>query len=72
VIPVSSSGLLTWKLGVRFNSFSTIVISILQVSGRAPKEKQAIIDQIKGLEGNYNFETYVSLTCHLKIQQGLP
>ena len=47
-------------LGHEFNS---LVLAILQVSGRAPKEKQSIIDQIKGLEGNYNFETYVSLTC---------
>ncbi|WP_180554310.1 alkyl hydroperoxide reductase subunit F [Staphylococcus haemolyticus] len=47
-------------LGHEFNS---LVSAILQVSGRAPKEKQSIIDQIKGLEGKYNFETYVSLTC---------
>ncbi|MCH4476483.1 alkyl hydroperoxide reductase subunit F [Staphylococcus haemolyticus] len=47
-------------LGHEFNS---LVLAILQVSGRAPKEKQSIINQIKGLEGKYNFETYVSLTC---------
>ncbi|KGF26218.1 alkyl hydroperoxide reductase subunit F [Staphylococcus haemolyticus] len=47
-------------LGHEFNS---LVLAILQVSGRAPKEKQSIIDQIKGLERKYNFETYVSLTC---------
>ncbi|MBF9288696.1 alkyl hydroperoxide reductase subunit F [Staphylococcus haemolyticus] len=47
-------------LGHEFNS---LVLAILQVSGPAPKEKQSIIDQIKGLEGKYNFETYVSLTC---------
>ncbi|OFN98378.1 alkyl hydroperoxide reductase subunit F [Staphylococcus sp. HMSC077B09] len=47
-------------LGHEFNS---LVLAILQVSGRAPKEKQSIIDQIKGLKGKYNFETYVSLTC---------
>lgn len=47
-------------LGHEFNS---LVLAILQVSGRAPKEKQSIIDQIKGLESKYNFETYVSLTC---------
>ena len=45
------------------HEFKSLVLAILQVSGRAPKEKQSIIDQIKGLEGNYNFETYVSLTC---------
>lgn len=47
-------------LGHEFNS---LVLAILQVSGRAPKEKQSIIDQIKGLEGPFHFETFVSLTC---------
>ena len=47
-------------LGHEFNS---LVLAILQVSGRAPKEKQSVIDQIKGLEGPFHFETFVSLTC---------
>ena len=47
-------------LGHEFNS---LVLAILQVSGRAPKEKQSIIDQIKGLEGPFHFETFISLTC---------
>ena len=47
-------------LGHEFNS---LVLAILQVSGRAPKEKQSIIDQTKGLEGPFHFETFVSLTC---------
>ena len=47
-------------LGHEFNS---LVLAILQVSGRTPKEKQSIIDQIKGLEGPFHFETFVSLTC---------
>lgn len=57
------------EVGVTFagiplgHEFNSLVLAILQVSGRAPKEKQSIIDQIKGLEGKYNFETYVSLTC---------
>ena len=38
-------------------------MAILQVSGRAPKEKESIINQIKALDGSYHFETYVSLTC---------
>ena len=52
--------LLAYLLGHEFNS---LVLAILQVSGRAPKEKQSIIDQIKGLEGPFHFETFVSLTC---------
>ncbi|MGT2610300.1 hypothetical protein ACVQ92_06495 [Staphylococcus aureus] len=47
-------------LGHEFNS---LVLAILQVSGRAPKEKQSIIDQIKNLEGSFHFETLISLTC---------
>ena len=45
-------------LGHEFNS---LVLAILQVSGRAPKEKESIINQIKALDGSYHFETYVSL-----------
>lgn len=47
-------------LGHEFNS---LVLAILQVSGRAPKEKQSIIGQIKKLEGSFHFETFISLTC---------
>ena len=41
-----------------------LVLALLQVSGRAPKVDQSVIDQIKNIEGEYHFETYVSLTCH--------
>ncbi|WP_256083300.1 thioredoxin family protein, partial [Staphylococcus aureus] len=40
-----------------------LVIAILQVRGRAPKEKQSIIDQIKNVEGSFQFETFISVTC---------
>ncbi len=46
------------------HEFTSLVLALLQVSGRAPKVDQSIIDQIKAIEGEYNFETYVSLTCH--------
>jgi NADH-dependent peroxiredoxin subunit F len=36
----------------------------LQVSGRAPKVDQKVIDQIKAIKGVYHFESYISLTCH--------
>lgn len=48
-------------LGHEFTSF---VLALLQVSGRAPKVEQAIIDQIKSIEGEYRFESYISLSCH--------
>ncbi|CAM4250435.1 alkyl hydroperoxide reductase subunit F [Paenibacillus typhae] len=46
------------------HEFTSLVLALLQVSGRAPKAEQATIDQIKDLKGEYHFETYISLTCH--------
>lgn len=48
-------------LGHEFNS---LVLALLQVSGRAPKVEQKIIDQIKAIKGTYHFETYINLSCH--------
>ena len=45
------------------HEFTSLVLALLQVSGRPPKVDEQVIEQIKGLEGEYNFETYVSLTC---------
>lgn len=45
--------------------FTSLVLAILQVSGRPPKVEQQVIDQIKALQGEYHFETYVSLSCHV-------
>lgn len=41
-----------------------MVLALLQVSGRAPKLDQNVIDQIKNIRGEYHFETFVSLSCH--------
>ncbi|WP_062051906.1 alkyl hydroperoxide reductase subunit F [Bacillus sp. JCM 19034] len=46
------------------HEFTSLVLALLQVSGRPPKVDQSVIDQIKNIEGQYNFETYVSLSCH--------
>ncbi|MFC4321760.1 alkyl hydroperoxide reductase subunit F [Litchfieldia salsa] len=46
------------------HEFTSLVLALLQVSGRAPKVDQSIIDQIKKIDGEYHFETYISLTCH--------
>lgn len=45
------------------HEFNSLVLALLQVSGRAPKEEQAVIDQIKTLDQPLHFETYISLTC---------
>ncbi|MBB5326012.1 alkyl hydroperoxide reductase subunit F [Anoxybacillus tepidamans] len=46
------------------HEFTSLVLALLQVSGRPPKVDQAVIDQIKNIKGTYRFESYVSLTCH--------
>ncbi|GAE27044.1 alkyl hydroperoxide reductase protein F [Halalkalibacter wakoensis JCM 9140] len=46
------------------HEFTSLVLALLQVSGRAPKVDQSVIDQVKKIEGEYHFETYVSLSCH--------
>jgi len=46
------------------HEFTSLVLAILQVSGRPPKIDQQLIDQIKALKGQYRFETYASLSCH--------
>lgn len=45
------------------HEFTSLVLALLQVSGRPPKVDQEVIDQIKNLEGEYHFESYISLTC---------
>ncbi len=46
------------------HEFTSLVLALLQVSGRAPKADQKIIDQIKNIKDEYRFETYASLSCH--------
>ncbi|MBU8684130.1 alkyl hydroperoxide reductase subunit F [Bacillus haynesii] len=46
------------------HEFTSLVLALLQVSGRPPKVDQKIIDQIKNISGEYRFESYISLTCH--------
>ncbi|MBP1970163.1 alkyl hydroperoxide reductase subunit F [Virgibacillus natechei] len=45
------------------HEFTSLVLALLQVSGRPPKVDQKLIDQIKNLEGKHHFESYISLTC---------
>ncbi|MCM3789028.1 alkyl hydroperoxide reductase subunit F [Domibacillus indicus] len=46
------------------HEFTSLVLALLQVSGRAPKVDQSVIDQVKNIKGEYRFESYISLTCH--------
>jgi len=46
------------------HEFTSLVLALLQTGGHPPKVEQAVIDQIKSLPGSFNFETYISLSCH--------
>jgi len=46
------------------HEFTSLVLALLQVSGRAPKVQPGVLDRIRALPGEYRFETYVSLTCN--------
>ncbi|WP_249869026.1 alkyl hydroperoxide reductase subunit F [Oceanobacillus saliphilus] len=45
------------------HEFTSLVLALLQVSGRAPKIDEKAIDQIKNIKEDYHFESYISLTC---------
>jgi alkyl hydroperoxide reductase subunit F len=45
------------------HEFTSLVLALLQTGGYPPKVDQAVVDQIKNLDGDFNFETFVSLTC---------
>jgi len=46
------------------HEFTSLIMALLQVSGRKPKVDDKVIDQIKDIRGEYNFTTYISLSCH--------
>ncbi|NMG34712.1 alkyl hydroperoxide reductase subunit F [Azoarcus sp. TTM-91] len=57
-------------LGVRFaglpmgHEFTSLILALLQVGGHPPKAEADVIEQIRNLEGRFEFETYISLSCH--------
>jgi alkyl hydroperoxide reductase subunit F len=53
--------------------FSSLVLAILQVGGHPVIADSATIEQIRALEGDYYFETYISLSCKscVDVVQGL-
>lgn len=46
------------------HEFTSLVLALLQVSGRAPKVDAAVVKRIQAIKQPMKFETYVSLTCH--------
>jgi alkyl hydroperoxide reductase subunit F len=45
------------------HEFTSLVLALLQTGGYPPKVDPAIVEQIRNLDGDYHFETFVSLTC---------
>lgn len=45
------------------HEFTSLVLALLQVGGNPIKEEQELIDQVASLEGDYEFTTYMSLSC---------
>ncbi len=45
------------------HEFTSLVLALLQVGGYPPKLDADIVERIRALEGEYRFETYMSLTC---------
>ena len=46
------------------HEFTSLILALLQSAGYPPKVDADVIEQIQSLEGDYNFETYISLSCH--------
>ncbi len=46
------------------HEFTSLVLALLWTGGHPPKVEPATIEQIQGLDGDYAFEVYMSLTCH--------
>jgi alkyl hydroperoxide reductase subunit F len=45
------------------HEFTSLVLALLQAGGHPSKAAPEILEQIRGLEGEFDFETFVSLTC---------
>jgi alkyl hydroperoxide reductase subunit F len=45
------------------HEFTSLVLALLQAGGHPPKASPDILGRIRGLEGDFAFETFVSLSC---------
>jgi alkyl hydroperoxide reductase subunit F len=46
------------------HEFTSLVLALLQAGGHPPKVEPEVIEQIRAIEGEFLFETYISLSCH--------
>ncbi|MFL6676474.1 MAG: alkyl hydroperoxide reductase subunit F [Massilia sp.] len=57
-------------VGVRFaglplgHEFTSLVLALLQVGGHPIKFDEQVVEQIRNLDGEYEFEAFISLSCH--------
>src|SRR5690606_19805882 len=45
------------------HEFTSLVLALLQVGGHPARITDEVADQIRGIEGDFQFETYYSLSC---------
>ena len=67
---VNRAGQNKTEMGVRFagipmgHEFTSLVLALLHAGAHPMKLEAEKIAQIAAIEGTFNFETYISLTCH--------
>ncbi|KRG64587.1 alkyl hydroperoxide reductase [Stenotrophomonas humi] len=56
--------------GVRFaglplgHEFESLVLTLLWTGGHPPKVAEEVLDSIRAIDGEFDFDVYMSLTCH--------
>jgi alkyl hydroperoxide reductase subunit F len=45
------------------HEFTSLVLALLQVGGYPPKLDATLLEQVRALEGNFEFESFISLSC---------
>ncbi|MEF9943433.1 MAG: thioredoxin family protein, partial [Burkholderiaceae bacterium] len=57
-------------MGIRFagiplgHEFTSLVLALLWAGGHPPKVEPEVIEQIQAIDGDFEFETFISLSCH--------
>ncbi|RZS54440.1 alkyl hydroperoxide reductase subunit F [Sphaerotilus mobilis] len=57
-------------MGVHFaalpmgHEFTSLLLALLWAGGHPPKVDAAVVEQIRSLDGDFSFTTWMSLTCH--------
>jgi len=57
-------------MGVHFaalpmgHEFTSLLLALLWAGGHPPKVEPEVVEQIKALDGDFDFTTWMSLTCH--------